>query len=283
VLPDLFSVTVRALSFVLILQAAGVALFVAVFGRELVDSSASVHRVGVFSAAAGVLLVLLHYGLEAARMTGEISGAFDPGLQAMVAASTSAVTGATRVLGLLLIAAGLRRPGDLQVAMTTVGATLIAVSFLLTGHTTAHEMRWMLSTLLAVHLIVVAFWFGALVPLYLVSLRETPQRAARLAQAFSRSASWLVPIILIAGLVMAIVLLPDLSALRQPYGALLLAKLVAFGVLMGLAAANKWRLAPALARGEARAFRHSLAAEFLLIVAVLAITAVMTSFFSPEA
>ena len=43
---------------------------------------------------------------------------------------------------------------------------------------------------------------------------------------------------------MAVLLLPNLSALSEPYGKLLIAKVVGFALLMGLAAANKWRLGP---------------------------------------
>jgi putative copper export protein len=67
---------------------------------------------------------------------------------------------------------------------------------------------------------------------------------------------------------------------------LLIAKAVGFALLMGLAAANKWRLGPALGSGivgSGQWFRRSVATEYVLIAAVLAITAVMTSFFSPEA
>jgi putative copper resistance protein D len=62
-------------------------------------------------------------------------------------------------------------------------------------------------------------------------------------------------------------------------------KLAGFAVLMGLAALNKWRLGPAISRGDGTAlvkFRRSVAAEAWLIVAVLAATAVMTLFFSPD-
>jgi putative copper resistance protein D len=62
-------------------------------------------------------------------------------------------------------------------------------------------------------------------------------------------------------------------------------KVAGFAVLMGFAALNKWRFGPALSRGDARAtaaFRRSLAAEYVLIAAVLSVTAVLTSFYSPE-
>lgn len=84
---------------------------------------------------------------------------------------------------------------------------------------------------------------------------------------------------------MALILIPSLSVLGEPYGQLLLAKIGGFSVLMALAAANKSLLGPAIATGEAeggRRFRQSVGTEYALIVAVLAITAVMTSFFSPE-
>jgi putative copper export protein len=95
-----------------------------------------------------------------------------------------------------------------------------------------------------------------------------------------------VPVILLAGVAMAALLLPNLAALREPYGRLLIAKVVGFALLMGLAAANRWRLGPAMVErrtGSERRFRRSLAAEFVLIAAILTITAVMTSFFSPTA
>jgi putative copper export protein len=85
---------------------------------------------------------------------------------------------------------------------------------------------------------------------------------------------------------MAVLLLPNLSALSESYGQLLIAKVVGFALLMGLAAANKWRLGPTLIHGDAQSgrwFRRAVAAEYVLITAVFAITAVMTSFFSPEA
>src|SRR4029077_14399767 len=96
---------------------------------------------------------------------------------------------------------------------------------------------------------------------------------------------WLVPLIPLAGLGMAAVLLPDFAALLAPYGLLLGAKLMLFAALMGLAALNKLRLSPALARGEPAALprlRRSLAAEYVLICAVLSVTAALTGFFSPS-
>ena len=94
-----------------------------------------------------------------------------------------------------------------------------------------------------------------------------------------------MPLIAIAGLVMTAVLIPGWATLTEPYGQLLIVKSVLFTILMGLAAANKLRFGPALTAGEPGAvqgFRRVVVAEFVLICLVLAVTACLTEFFSPE-
>jgi len=285
-MPDVVSVILRALSFVLLFQAAGVAIFVAVFGRRLASSQVSVRRLGQAAAIAAIVLVAAHYALEAARMAGEMSGMWDPTLQATAWNSPARAALICRLLGLLLIAVGLQDAGIRWTILAVGGAVLATAAFTLTGHTSVNAHRGALAALLMLHLLVVAFWFGALWPLYAASLRETPARASDIIERFTAVATWLVPGILLAGIVMAVLLLPNLQALSEPYGELLIAKVVGFAVLMGLAAANKWRLGAALVHGPAQSgrwFRRSVAAEYVLIAAVLAITAVMTSFFSPDA
>jgi putative copper resistance protein D len=285
-MPDVISVILRALSFVLLLQAAGVAIFVAIFGRRLASSRAEVYRLGQAAAIAAIVLVAAHYAMEAARMAGEMSGMWDPALQGMAWNSPARAALICRLLGLLLIAVGLQNAGVRGTILAAGGAVLATGAFTLTGHTAVNVHRAALAALLMLHLVVVAFWFGALWPLYTASLRETPAQASDIIERFTAVATWLVPVILLAGIVMAVLLLPNVSALNEPYGRLLIAKVVGFAVLMGLAAANKWRLGPALVHGPVQSglwFRRSVAAEYVLIAAVLAITAVMTSFFSPEA
>jgi copper resistance protein D len=281
---DVLSVVLRALSFVLLFQAAGVAIFVALFGRQLAGSRREVRRLGQAAALAAIVLVVAHYAFEPARMAGELSGMWDPALQGMLWHSPSCAALICRLAGLLLIAIGLQVASPRSTIAAIGGAVLAIGAFTLTGHTSVNAHRGALAPLLMLHLLVVAFWFGALWPLYLASLRETPARASDIVERFTAVATWLVPVILLAGIVMAVLLLPNISALSEPYGRLLIAKAVGFAVLMGLAAANKWRLGPALVHGPVQGgrFRRSVAAEYVLIAAVLTITAVMTSFFSPE-
>lgn len=283
---DVLSVVLRALSFVFLFQAAGTAIFVAIFGRRLPQTLGSIRRGGQAAALAAIVLVSGHYALEAARMAGELSGMMDPSLQGIVWNSSSRAAVICRLGGLLLIVTGLRGTSIQSTTLAVLGAVLVTVAFTVTGHTSVNAHRWGLAGLLVVHLLIVAFWFGALVPLYVASSRETAAQASDVIERFSAVAFWLVPVILLAGLIMAAVLLPNLAALSTPYGRLLIAKVSGFAVLMGLAAANKWRLGPALAREPSqggRWFRRSVAAEYVLIATILTITAVMTSLFSPEA
>jgi putative copper resistance protein D len=310
-MPDILSVVLRALSFVLQLQAAGAVFFAAAFGPALTISLTGIRTLARVTASVALFTVAGHYILEAARMAGEMAGMLDPSLQNMAWTSNFGGAFAVRELGLLLIIAGMR-PVSAKVTASrfftssvgspvafvmrrlsargftivgVTGAVLVAVSFTLMGHTSVNARRGLLAPLLLAHLLIVAFWFGALWPLCLVTLRESRERMARVVAVFSAAAFWLVPLILVAGVAIAAVLLPDLAALRQPYGELLIAKVILFAVLLGCAALNKWRLGPDLGRGDlqaGRTFRRMVISEYVIMVVVLGVTAVMTTFFSPE-
>jgi putative copper export protein len=281
---DVLSVALRALSFVFLLQAAGVAFFGAIFGRLLGGSGSAIRRLGWWSALLALVCVTGHYVLEAARMAGELTGMWDASLQRVVLSSTNGAAFAFRLMGLSVVALGLRGESTRSVIAAVGGAMMALAAFTLTGHTTTQPERWLTGTLLFVHLLIIAFWFGGLLPLYWVSMRERQDTTAALIASFSAWASWLAPVILLAGAALALRLVPSVEVFTQPYGELLLVKLGGFALLMGLASLNKWRLGPAIAHGELsalRAFRRSLAAEYALIVGVLTATAVMTTFFSP--
>jgi copper resistance protein D len=282
---DVLSVTLRAVSFLTLFQAAGIALFLALREQELPNTMPALRRIGTVAAFIAASLLLAHYLLEPARMSGELGGMLDPTLQGLVMHSAASVTLSWRLLGLLLIVAGLRRAGTAGRTAGVIGALALLASFTFIGHTSKDALRWLLSPLLLTHVSVVAFWYGGLLPLYLVSSREAPETAGRVVQRFSAHAVWLVPVLLLAGLGLATALLPDLAALHRPYGELLIAKVVGFGALMPLATLNRWRFGPALLRGglaAGRRFRYVVATEFTLLAVILCVTAVMTTFYSPD-
>ena len=282
--PDILSTMLRALGFVAVLQAGGVALFLAVFGRDLDVAGLGILRLMRVAILAAAILLSAQYLLEPARMAGALSGVFDGELQGFALHTRAALVVGMRLAGLLLLALAVRGNGSGMRGYGVAGAVLIAMSFPAIGHSAENPARWWLMPLLGLHLLVVEFWFGALLPLILVGEREPAAVAARVVERFSKLATWLVPLILVAGLLVAAKLLPDLAALRGPYGTGLILKVLLFSVLMGLAALNKWRLGPAIAHGGRAAklgLRRSIGMEYLLIVLVVMGTATLTTFWSP--
>lgn len=281
----MLSVILRSASFIALFQAAGMAIFLAMFGRRLEVCRALLQRITRLSAITAAVLLMGQYTLEAARMADDMAGIVDPSLQMMAMRSASSAVLGVRLLGLFVIAMAVGRRDYTGTTSGVIGAGIVAASFMLTGHTAANSLRWVLAPLLTVHVMIVAFWFGALIPLFVVCARETSAIAGQVTEAFSRVALRLVPGILVAGCLVGLVLVRHLAEFRTGYGLSLVAKFAGFVALMGFAALNKWHLGPAIAAGDGRtlrAFRRSLGLEYVLISAVLSITAAMTTFYSPE-
>jgi putative copper export protein len=280
--PDLLAVIVRALGFTALFQAAGAGFFLAVFGDSVPGARTAIRRVGQGSAALGAILILAHLGLDAARLSGDFGGLWDQDLQRLAWSSRSGISQLVQSMGLCMVLASLWKPQLNGATWASVGGGVAVGGFLITGHTSTHALRLVLAPLLALHLLVVGFWFGSLLPLALVVRLESRATAAAVLKRFSVIAGWLVPLILVAGLMMAWLLARSLAVLGKPYGELLIAKLAGFGLLMALAGYNRWRLTPAFDAARSHtSLRRSMAAEYLLIVAVLSVTAVLTTFYSP--
>ena len=91
----------------------------------------------------------------------------------------------------------------------------------------------------------------------------------------------LLAVLLIAGTLYAMMLVGSVAALvTTPYGQVLMVKVGLVGGLLGLAALNKFRLAPALRDGGAAApsrLRRSIDWELAVVAAVLLATSLMTT------
>jgi copper resistance protein D len=283
---DPVAVLIRGLSFIAMFQAVGGALFLTLFGSQLPVSGWPIRRLLRRVTVVAVGLVLLQFSFEAARLSGELSGLWDAQMQQLAWHSASGTATRLRLIGLLLVLVCLylsRR--HLAGVLCLIGTATLVAAFTVIGHTVDHPHRAMLVVLLLAHVLIVAFWFGALWPLRQAVSHEAPAVAAAVLERFSHIAVWVVPGLLLAGATVAILLVPGFSVFGQPYGELLLTKLAGFGVLMGLAAVNKLRLTPALLQDNPMAaprMRRSLRGEYLLIALVLLVTAVMTGLYSPD-
>ena len=281
---DLAVALVRGVVFIMSLQAAGAALFALLFARHIGASATSIRRLTLWSAGFALLLIIVRSALEPARMAGALSGVFDPFLRSLFWESDVSAAQLARLGGATLILISIWFEGWISKAAAILGIVLVVLSFPLMGHTRSHDGNGILGALVAVHVFVGAFWFGALVPLLLCMRHGAGPELGELLGAFSRLAVRLVPMLLGAGLVLAWVLLGTVSALFSVYSLLLLAKLTAVLVLLLLAAANKHKLSPAVAAGDAEAMlalRRSILAEIGIMILIFAATAAMTTLYSP--
>jgi putative copper export protein len=282
---DSVVLALRALSYVAIFQAVGNALFLDVFGSRLsAPVEERVRTLARIAAVAALCLSVLHYVLTPARMAGNLGATFDPSLSELLRESDAGTAHVVRIVGLAVLFLSLDRRTRLNTIAMRAAVALALVSFALMGHTVIHPLRWLLAPLLLVHLGVAAFWFGALWPLREVATREPPERAGVAIEEYSRLAIRLVPWVLICGVGIAFVFIRSVTELATAYGAMVLGKTAAFGVLIYLAAVNRARLGRGVVGGTAdaaRSFRRTSAAEWSVLAAVLVATALMTALYAP--
>ena len=280
---DVAVVAARAVIFIVALQAAGAALFRIAFGPLPERVAPRVDRIVVAASLLTILAVLVRSVLEPARMAGGLSGIADSFLWSLFWQSDVALAQGLRLIGAVLLLVVSFRGGRQTRYVTWLGIAVIVASFAAMGHTRSHTGAALLGTLLTVHVGVAAFWFGALMPLLLVLRHSATTEATRLLGAFSAVAVRAIPALFVAGLVLATLLIGSIGGLVTPYGGLVMLKLALFVLLLGLAAANRYRWTTRFALdGNADRLRQSIIAESLLMLVLLGATAVMTTYFSPH-
>ena len=197
-----------------------------------------------------------------------------------------------RMAALLVIAAiclTMRRSRWITVFCAAVALATLAW----TGHGAAGEgsAGWFQLAADIVHLLAAGTWIGALI-VFAVMLtrpvaRMTDADVGAVTAALDRFAvvGTLVVVLLIAtGLISSFMLVGIENVAASPstlYGQLLIIKLMLFAAMLALAATNRWRLTPALARcndfsdrlSAVKALRRSLAAEVAAAVLILGLVA----------
>ena len=264
------------------LVAAGTGIFRVVFATEAAALGGLVRRTIAFAAILDAVATVLQMGAQAGMLAGGgPEGMIDGEMLGLLAETPTGDAYFTRVAGLALLLLSLVLPGLLRTIVSALGALAVCLSFSLSGHAT-DASPYPLEVLVTLHLIGIAFWVGAFLPLgaaasgYL-SLAKT----AQLAEKFGRLAAWTVGALVLAGLLVAWELLVTPMALvTSPYGRLLAAKLLLVTLLLGLAAINKLRLTPEMRKGNhaaAKSLVKSIKAEAGLVLLILIVTAGLTT------
>jgi putative copper resistance protein D len=195
------------------------------------------------------------------------------------------------VLAMLAALAAAGRAIHLGLVTTASGVALATLAW--AGHGVMDEgaIGWAHLTADILHLVAAGAWVGALLGLVLLVVRPAGQVDAahlklthRALDGFGAVGTIVVSTIVVTGLVNAWLLVGlrnvlDLGATL--YGRLLIAKLILFVTMLGLASLNRFRLTPAFERsiaardgaGALGALRVSLAVETTCVISVLALVA----------
>lgn len=281
----LASILAKALGYAAALLAAGGATFLIVFEGGLRKAGLT-HALrlarGLTMATATLGLVVLgaRFALRSARISGMgAEGAVDPMILSVVWQSALGDAAVWRSVGFVAVLA-LAIPGGGR-WFAALGAVLIAVSYTKVGHSLG-EPRILLSALLVAHFLCVSFWVGALAPLHAAAVSR---EGAPILHRFGTLAVGAVAILVAAGVSFAWLVSGSPAALiGTAYGWTLLAKVIAVGALLALAAGNKVRLVPALERGETSAparLRRAIAWEGVAVAVILVVTATLTTVTTP--
>lgn len=181
-----------------------------------------------------------------------------------------------RVIGLILLLLAVHMKRSFKWVMI-LPIIMVAGSFAGVGHATGDDIIYT-GTLLTLHLVAVSFWFGALYPLYIMA--EKPDGAEML-ERFGKIASFIVPILLVVGLLFAVNLLGSFAVLfGSSYGVILLIKVAIVGVLLGLATLNKLIFVPQIAATQRQAivkFKLIVKLEACAFASIFMATALLTT------
>jgi copper transport protein len=256
------------------LLAVGSALFVLLLNAPTQVAQVAL-RQGFWTAIVAAVSYVLAIGLNGAEMALAGAGALvQPGAWKAGLASTLLPSALIGVPAMVLLAWAARHGAALVKSnMLGAGAALAIGSFLVTGHAATAAPVWLMATAVGLHITAAALWFGALWPLARGAQLLDAREASGVLTAFSGRAAWAVGLIVISGSVITWTQVESIDNLvNTVYGQRLILKLVLFGILLLLAAANKRWLTPALARGSAGVARrlfHTIRAELLVYLLIL--------------
>lgn len=276
-MPDAFGLAAIVTKFALylgVMTSAGTVMAMLMFRLERTRGLAMTFAV------LGIVAAILAFSLRGANLTGDVSGLTDPEMLKLLWTTPVGTALLLRLVGLGLLIAGLFM-GRVGTWVSVLGGVIAIWSFDQVGHVSGLETT-LLDLALMLHLLAVALWIGVLTPLKrLASSSSTYASAADVGHRFGVVASATVPVLIIVGGYMGYQLVGSFTALvGTSYGQAMIIKVLLVGLLLGLAAANKLRFIPALRTGDPAVANHlskSISVEWIVILAVLGMTAVLTT------
>ena len=241
-------------------------------------------------ALAAFVSAVLWLSLVTASMAGSTSAATDPdALQSVLAETLFGQVWAMRLalsgllVGLTVLSYVAPSNRSNRAAATALLAAALLATLAGTGHTMHSEgiSRDIHIASDAVHLLAAGAWFGGLIALGYVLRTATPDTKAVLHR-FSGMGYAAVAALVGSGLINGWFLVGSfVNLFAQPYGQLLLVKIMLFAAMLSLALANRFWLMPALSREPSQAvvaetrLRRHVSVELAIGVLVIMIVSLL--------
>lgn len=227
----------------------------------------------------GALLVLFaeparYILFQLAIAAGDWTLAFTPEMRWMAfEVSTGQAAIARLAAVVIIVAAGLR-----ILPLAAGGAALAIFSYSLEGHTAASEVPGWLPPLLLMHVAIVHCWIGGLWPL--AAMMHAPVDRRSVVDRFGRIALPFVLLLIAAGVLVLAVMSNWTIDFNDAYLQLGIAKIVAVGAVLAVAAFNKFKVTPQFTtRPDAAAptLRVAVKLEAAFALLVLIVTALLVT------
>ncbi len=230
----------------------------------------------------GALLTIAAALAGALLLVFRLSGQFDAPTLSAVFLSGSGAAISLQVAGPILLLSVMGEDNSARVTRLSY-AVLALLSLAVYGH--AATAGGQEATMALVHVSAAAWWLGSLWLLHHSCQQLEPDSVAALVRRFSTQALYLIAVLALAGVVLLLLLVDlDQQPWLSPYGRIFAVKLGFFLLVLGLASYNRLRLTPYVLAGNRTAIaslRRTVELELVIIGALLATTAILTTYTSP--
>ena len=267
--------------------------FVAALINPLVNKKSIINYI-VITSVLGFIAVIIHFFIQVGDFSESgLAGMFDTEMISFLWQSPVGDSVLWRLLAFIFLGVALFF-GNLNVKYETfrlkhaiftflyVAAIVsFTYSFTFVGHTAG--IGWMAKWLLGFHAFTMAWWLGALYPLWLSCKCLPPPALYKLMCLWGQIAMFMVGLLIVCGIGLLFLFIANpLELFTTPYGQTMLLKLIFVATILSIAAYHKFHLVEEVQQEAiCHKLEKSIRNEMLIAVIILVITATLSCVLGP--
>jgi len=269
-------------------------MFITALINPVINKKLMTHYI-VLTSTLGFVAVIVNFFIQVGAFSeAGLSGMFDPDMSHFLWQSALGDSVLWRLLAFTLLGGGLFFGGmdvwykrdklkhALFAFLYIVAIIAFAYSFTLVGHSrdSGGIARW----LIGFHIVTMAWWMGALYPLWLSCSLLKPPVLYRLMNLFGKIAAFMVALLIACGIgLLFIFFATPLAMFTTAYGQAVLLKLIFVVTILLIAAYHKFHLVEEIQQENGiEKLQKSIKNEMLIALVILSITAVLSSVLGPN-